>query len=172
MIKKWSNCIMRIFTTAIILLLFNTISIHAEEISKLTLDNAQFLGTTVTTDTKIKFEGDGSIKISTLWPTTICLGEVSGLDVENARLVYQAKVKSKNLEGTAFLEMWCFVDGGQYFSRGMNSVVTDTMNWKTLETPFILQKGQKAEKATLNIMINGKGTVWIDDIHLLKKPLK
>jgi len=75
------------------------------------------------------------------------------------------------LEGTAFLEMWCHVGGGQYFSRGMNSFVSGTSEWKKLETPFFLQAGQKAEKAILGIVINGKGTVWIDEIRLSKEPL-
>jgi hypothetical protein len=68
--------------------------------------------------------------------------------------------------------MWCHIGGGQYFSRGMNSVITGTTDWKKLETPFILQPGQKAEKVTLNIVVNGKGKLWIDDIRLLKEPLK
>ena len=54
----------------------------------------------------------------------------------------------------------------------MNSAVTSTTGWKTLQTPFILQVGQKAKKVTLNIVINGKGTVWVDDIRLLKEPLR
>ena len=139
---------------------------------KLDLDDASSLGTTVSRDPKVKQEGNGSIKITTLWPTTICLGEVEGLNVENGQLIYRAQVKREKLEGTAFLEMWCHVGGGQYFSRGMNSVVTGTMDWKTLQTPFFLQPGQKTKKATLNIVINGKGTVWVDDVRLLKEPLK
>ena len=145
---------------------------RASELGKLTLDDASSLGTTVATDLTVKQEGAGSIRISTAWPTTISLGEVLELDVENARLIYQAKVRSEGLEGTAFLEMWCHVGEGQYFSRGMNSVVTDTMNWKTLQALFFLQPGQSAKKVTLNIVINGKGTVWVDDVRLLKEPLK
>ena len=145
---------------------------RAAEVSKLSLDDAAALGTSITTDKMAKCQGQGCVKISTRWPTTICLGEVSGLDVDNARLIYQAKVKCDKLQGTAFLEMWCFVGKGQYFSRGMNSVVTGTTDWKTLQTPFILQPGQKATKVVLNIMINGKGTVWVDDARLLEKPLK
>ena len=37
---------------------------------------------------------------------------------------------------------------------------------------FARNAGQKAEKVTLNIVINGKGTVWVDDLILLKEPLK
>jgi hypothetical protein len=156
---------------ALLLLLLNSQAL-GDELGKLALDEASSLGTTVSTDFTIKQEGNGSIRISTKWPTTICLGEVQAPNVENAQIIYRARVKSEKLEGTAFLEMWCHVGGGQYFSRGMNSVVTGTMDWRTLQTPFFLQPGQSAQKATLNIVINGKGTVWVDDVHLVKEPLK
>jgi hypothetical protein len=157
--------------SALLLFLLKPIA-HGTELRKLALDDASSLGTTVSTDPAVKQEGNGSVKISTLWPTTICLTEVQELNVENARLIYLAKVKSEKLEGTAFLEMWCNVGDGQYFSRGMNSVVTGNMDWRTLQTHFFLQPGQSVKKATLNIVINGKGTVWVDDVHLLKEPLK
>jgi hypothetical protein len=172
MTKKHLFYALRIYTTVALSLLLLMASAQAEELLKLTLDDAGSIGTTLLTDPKVKLEGQGAIRISTLWPTTICLGEVSGLNVDNAKLVYKAKVKSENLKGKAFLEMWCHVGGGQYFSRGMNSAVTGTMNWKTLQTPFMLQAGQKANKVTLNIVINGSGTVWIDDLYLFKEPLK
>lgn len=145
-------------------------SIHAEDLRRLNLDDASAIGTTIQSDTKVKAEGKSSIKITTLWPTTICLGEVTGLNIEGAKLVYKARVKS-DLEGTAFLEMWAHVGGGQYFSRGMNDVVKQKTDWKVILTPFLFQKGQKPDKVTLNLVINGKGTVWIDDIVLSKEPL-
>ena len=146
-------------------------SAYSEDLKKLNLDDATDIGTTIQTDTQVKAEGKGSIKITTQWPTTICLGEVASLNVENAKLVYKAKVKS-NLDGTAFLEMWVHVGNGQYFSRGMDDVVSQKTDWKVIQTPFLFQKGQSPDKVTLNLVINGKGTVWIDDIVLSKVPLK
>ena len=143
----------------------------AEELKKLSLDDATAIGTAIQSDTHVKAEGKGSIKITTQWPTTICLGEVTGLNVENEKLLYKARVKS-DLEGSAFLEMWAHVGGAQYFSRGMNDAVSQKTEWKTIQIPFLFQKGQKPDKVTLNIVINGKGTVWIDDIVLSKGPLK
>lgn len=145
-------------------------STRAEDLRKLNLDDASAIGTTIQTDTQVKAEGMSSIKITTQWPTTICLGEVK-VDIEGAKMIYKAKVRS-DLEGTAFLEMWAHVGGGQYFSKGMNDVVKQKTDWKTIQTPFLFQKGQKPDKVTLNLVINGKGTVWIDDIVLSKEPLK
>ena len=145
--------------------------VYSEDLKKLNLDDASAIGTTIQTDTQVKVEGKGSIKITTRWPTTICLGEVAGLNIENAKLLYKAKVKS-DLDGSAFLEMWAHVGGGQYFSRGMNDIVSGKTDWKTIQTPFLFQKGQRPDKVTLNLVINGKGTIWIDDIVLSKEPLK
>lgn len=146
-------------------------SAAAEDLKKLSLDDESQFGTTILSDSKVKSEGKASIKITTQWPTIICLGVVDAPDVENAMLVYTAKVKS-DLDGTAFLELWAHVGGGQYFSRGMNDTVTQKTDWKTIKTPFIFKKGQKPEKLTLNIVINGKGAVWVDDIVLSKEPIK
>jgi len=145
--------------------------IHAADLKKLSLDDASAIGTTIQTDTQVKAEGKSSIKITTRWPTTICLGEVASPDVENAKLLYKAKVKS-DLDGSAYLEIWAHVGGGQYFSKGMNDVVSQKTDWKVIQTPFLFQKGQRPDKVTLNLVINGKGTVWIDDIVLSKEPLK
>jgi len=92
---------------------------QAQELKKISLDDVSALGLSVQADAGIKTEGSASIRITTAWPTTVCLGEVSGLDVENAQLVFKAKVKT-DLEGDAFLEMWVQVGGGNYFSKGMN----------------------------------------------------
>ncbi|MBI5589285.1 MAG: hypothetical protein HY881_02260 [Deltaproteobacteria bacterium] len=154
----------------VVVFLFQT-SAHAQELKKLSLDDASSIGLTIQNDAGIKTEGKASIRITTIWPTTICLGEVTGLDIEDARLVFKAKVKTE-LEGEAFLEMWVQVGGGQYFSKGLNDPAKGKSDWKTIQTPFMFQKGQKPDKATLNIVINGKGTVWIDDIILSKEALK
>jgi hypothetical protein len=145
--------------------------VMGEELKRISLDDTTGLGMTIQSDPGVKTEGKGSIKITTLWPTVVCLGEVSAIDIENAKLVYSAKVKS-DLDGAAFLEMWVNVAGGQYFSKGMNDMVSQKTDWKTIQTPFIFEKGQKPEKVTLNLVINGKGTVWVDDIVLSKEPLK
>jgi len=143
----------------------------AQELKRISLDDPSAIGLQIQGDSAVKAEGKGSIRITTKWPTTVCLGEVSGPDIENAKLIYRSKVKS-DLQGTAFLEMWAHVGGGQYFSRGMNDVVQGKSDWKTIQTPFMFQKGQKPTKVTLNIVINGSGTVWVDDIVLSKEPLK
>jgi len=145
-------------------------SAHAEELTKLNLDDASAIGLTIETDAEVKTEGEASVKINTVGPVTVCLGEAKGLDIDDAKLLYQAKVKS-DLQGYALLEMWVEVNGGRFFSRGMNSVIMNKSDWKTLQAPFLLQEGQKATRVVFNLVISGKGTVWVDDIVLSKEPL-
>ncbi|MCZ6549959.1 MAG: hypothetical protein V3R69_01565 [candidate division NC10 bacterium] len=100
------------------------------------------------------------------------LFEVGDLTVENARLIYQAKVRTAGVDGQVYLEMWCHFPGkGEFFSRGLETPLTGTTEWTTEETSFFLKKGQKPDYIKLNLVINGTGTAWIDDIRLLKGPL-
>lgn len=125
--------------------------------------------TGVEVDSRIVNEGRGSLRITASEPTTVRLFEVHGLDVENARLIYQAKVRTEGVEGQVYLEMWCNFPGkGEFFSRGLQSQLSGSTGWTTEETPFLLQKGEKPDYVKLNLVVNGKGTVWIDDIRLLK----
>ncbi len=164
---------MKIWLLTLVVLLSLGNPALAEELKRISLDDASAIGLQIQSDSAVKAEGKGSIKITTKWATTVCLAEVPGPDMENAKLVYKAKVKSDlQGQGTAFLEMWAHVGGGQYFSRGMNDVVQGKSDWKGIQTPFMFQKGQKPTKVTLNIVISGPGTVWVDDIVLSKEPLK
>ena len=158
-----------LLTIVIILALISGVAM-AEDLRKLSLEDAASIGTTIQTDSEVKTEGQSSVRITTKHPTTVCLGEIIGLDVENARLLYTAKVKS-DLDGVAFLEMWAHVGGGQYFSRGMTDPIKGKSDWMSIQTPFMFQKGQNPDLVILNLVINGKGTVWIDDIVLSKAPL-
>jgi len=124
-------------------------------------------------DKEISSDGNGSLKIIATEPTVVRLYELGGIDVENARLIYQAKVRTEGVEGQVYLEMWCHFPGkGEFFSRGLQTPLTGTTNWTTEETPFFLKKGENPDNVKLNLVINGKGTAWIDDIRVLKGPLK
>ena len=117
-------------------------------------------------------DGGGSLSVTVQEPTTIRLYETGDIDVEDAMLIYQATVKSRDLDGMAYLEMWCvFPDGREFFSRGLNSPWTGSIPWSVVETPFFLKAGQNPSNIRLNLVIDGSGTVWIDDLHLLKTQL-
>jgi hypothetical protein len=126
----------------------------------------------VVIDREISSDGNGSLRVDASDKTVVRLFEVSGIDIENARLVYQAKVRTENVAGQVFLEMWCGFSGqGEYFSRSIQTPLSGTTDWTTEETSFFLQKGQNPDYIKLNLVIEGKGTAWIDDIRLIKRQL-
>jgi hypothetical protein len=123
-------------------------------------------------DKGISSDVNGSLKITATGPTVVRLFELGDIDIENARLIYQARVRTEGIEGQVYLEMWCHFPGkGEFFSRGLQTPLTGTTNWTTEETPFFLKKGENPDNVKLNLVINGKGTAWIDDIRVLKGPL-
>ena len=125
----------------------------------------------VEVDSAVSSDGTASLKITVPSPTTVRLFELGDVDVENAKVVYRAMLRSQKLSGRAYLEMWVhFKDGGEYFSRGVDRTITGTTNWITMEIMFMLEKGQNPDNVKLNLVIEGKGTVWIDDIVILKGP--
>ena len=124
-------------------------------------------------DKAVSSDGNGSLKITATEPTVVRLFKVGDIDVENARLIYQAKVRTEGIDGKVYLEMWCNFSGkGEFFSRGLQTPLTGTTNWTTEETPFFLKKGENPDNVKLNLIIDGKGTAWIDDIRLMKGPLQ
>ena len=123
-------------------------------------------------DRETSSDGGGSLRVSANEPRQVPLFETGEIDVENARLIYQAKVRAENLEGKAYLEMWCSFPGrGEFFSRSLHAPLTGSTGWTTQETPFFLKKGENPENVKLNLVIEGTGSVWIDDIRLIKGPL-
>jgi hypothetical protein len=123
-------------------------------------------------DEAISSDGKGSIKIVSEEPVTVRLYEVEDLDIERARLIYQAKVRTEDVDGQVILEMWCRFPGkGEFFSRAFDQPLSGSVDWTTLEAQFFLEAGQTPDLVKLNLMINGTGTVWVDDIHLLRASL-
>jgi hypothetical protein len=124
-------------------------------------------------DKEITSDGNGSLHIAANNPTTVRLYETGDIDIENSRLIYQAKLRTEKVEGQVFIEMWCHFPGkGEFFSRALQSPLSGSQEWTSQETPFFLKKGENPDNVKINVVVNGKGDVWIDDIRLLKGPLK
>jgi hypothetical protein len=128
--------------------------------------------TGVSFDPQTSADGKGSVRVDAQGPMTVPLFEVTDITIENSTLIYQARLQSENLDGKAYLEMWVRLPGkGEFFSRGLDRPIIGTMSWMTVATPFFLQAGQKPDLIRLNLVVQGKGRVWIDDIHLMRAPL-
>ncbi len=148
--------------------------VEVTELRRFALDNTEGLITQsgVRIDEQISSDGNGSLRIEAMEPTTIRLFETGDMDIENTRLIYQAQLRTENVEGQVYLEMWCHFPGkGEFFSKGLMNPLSGTNDWTAAETPFLLKKGENPDNVKLNLVVDGKGTVWIDDIRLLKGPL-
>jgi hypothetical protein len=103
---------------------------------------------------------------------TVRLFEVQDPQAEQCLVTYRATMKTDGLAGRAFLEMWCRLPGrGEFFSKGLNQAVQGTTDWASYEIPFFLKKGQRPDLIKLNLVIEGRGKVWMKDVQLLKTPL-
>ena len=103
---------------------------------------------------------------------TIRLFEVQEPQAEQCLVAYRAKLKTDGLAGRAFLEMWCRLPGrGEFFSKGLNQAAKGTTDWASHEIPFYLKKGQRPDLIKLNLVIEGRGKVWLRDVQLLKTPM-
>ena len=162
------------FTAALCLSSCSRTPKQAVELRYFPIDNMAGVITrsNVEVDTAISSDGKGSLRITAPESTVVRLFETGDVDIENATLVYQAKVRTEGEEGNVYLEMWCsFLGRGEYFSRGLATPITGTTDWTTLETPFFLKRDQNPNNVKLNLVITGKGIVWIDDVRLIRGSL-
>jgi hypothetical protein len=65
--------------------------------------------------------------------------------------------------------MWCrFPGSGEFFSRALDSPISGSTEWVSQETPFFLEQNQKPDLVKLNLVIDGTGTVWVDEVKLAR----
>jgi hypothetical protein len=116
---------------------------------------------------------DGGWRITRAEPGPVPLFEVADPGVEEAVLLYRARMRSDAV-GKAYLERWVRVPGrGEFFSRGLAQPREGTTGWASYEIPFFLNEpGVRPDLVKLNLAFErGGGTVWIKDVELLRAPL-
>ena len=124
-----------------------------------------------TSDATIARDGigveDGGWKITAADTRTVRLFEVKDPNLKIGPFFYRAKIKTENVKGRAYLEMWVRLPGqGESFSKGLNNALSGSNGWAEYEIPFLLRKGEQPDLVKLNVTIEGGGTVWIKDIEL------
>lgn len=137
----------------------------AETMSRFTTADATLtrIGITVAQDGWVVDSDEGE---------TVRLFEIPDPQVEQCLITYTAMMKSEGLADRAYLEMWCRFPGrGEFFSKGMQHVVKGTTEWSSYETPFYLRRGQRPDLIKLNLVVEGRGRIWLKDVQLLKTPM-
>mgnify|MGYP006306078123 FL=1 len=124
-------------------------------------------------DPDISSDGNGSLRIDAKEPMTVRLYETGDMDIEDSRLIYRAKLRTQDVEGQVYLEMLCDFSGkGEFFTRNLKTPLSGTNDWSSQQTPFFLKKGENPSNIKLNLIIDGTGRVWLDEIKLVKVSLK
>jgi len=162
-----------IISIPVLLLLFISCSIQTKptELKHFPIDDLTGIvaRSGIQLDKIVSSDDNGSIKIEAAGPVAIPLFNIDDVRIDDTQLIYEAKIKSESLSGQAYLEMWCvFKDKGEYYSRGFDSAIAGTTEWQTIKTVFLLRKNEMPDQIKLNVVVNGVGTVWIDDIQLSK----
>jgi hypothetical protein len=117
-------------------------------------------------------EGD-SWRIRAESPGLVRLYDVELPGLERCLLTYRPRLKSRDLARGAYLEMWCRLPGrGEFFSKGLLQKVRGTTDWSSLEVPFYLKAGQRADLLKLGLTFEGPGTVWVKEIEVFQTPLE
>ncbi len=115
---------------------------------------------------------EGGWRIDAREAGSVRLFELDELDVEGCLLSYRAELKAADVEGGAYLEMWCrFPDRGEFFSKGVQQKAKGTTGWSSYEVPFTLKAGERPDLIRLNIAFDGPGRLWVRNIELLRTPL-
>ncbi len=119
-------------------------------------------------------DGNGSLRIDASEPTFVNLFKIWGNqeDLSYRQLMYEAKVKTENATGPVFLVMQAGITGAPGGSMpviGRDKAITGTNDWTTMQIWAGNPGGTKHLTTTLQLEIGGTGTVWIDDVRLVKR---
>jgi hypothetical protein len=111
--------------------------------------------------------GNRGLRIDAEGPRTIRLVEVRPDAAEGVELIYRGHLRSSALEGRASFEMRCSVPGQEErVARGSKQAVTGTTDWVRQATPLVVGPGERCEVVKLNVIVEGVGVVWVENIAL------
>ena len=130
-------------------------------------------------DSNISTDGEGSLLVNSNDTITVELFELDQEDFGNKRLTYKAIMRSENLvatkdsRGIAYIELLAkFPDGEDLISRGPRVPISGTSDWTFANTVLYIDKAGSPQSVKLNLVVEGEGKVWIDDIKLEVIPLR
>lgn len=126
-------------------------------------------------DRDVSQDGGGSLRVETGGEGgRLRLYRIDDVDAIDGTLLFTGFLKSQELRGTAFFELWCHpVEGNPAFVRGLPRRVAGTSDWKPQELSFSQPAAcRRPAFVELNVVIQGAGTVWIDNLRLWDLPVE
>lgn len=102
--------------------------------------------------------------------------EIEDPPITSHRYVVRGRLKHDDVKGGGYLEMWSdFGDKGAYFSRTLAAAgpmrsLIGTSDWRDFELPFLAEPGMTPKKLSINVILSGKGTVYLGPMTLAALP--
>lgn len=123
-------------------------------------------------DPGVSQDGGGSLRVQTGQGGRLRLYRLDDLGLVQGAVAFTGFLRSRGLNGRAVLEMWCRpAEGDPSFVRGYGSAVTGDAEWTPQEVRFSNPElCRNPVSIELNVLIEGPGTVWIDDLRLWSVP--
>jgi len=126
----------------------------------------------ISIDPHDSIDGGGSLYIIASKKRSVRLFEIGDLDIEDAAITFTASLKSRSVGGWVYLEMWVGTqDNREIFSRGEDTAISRSHDWATAQTVFLVENDLKVARIRLNVVTEGGGHVWVDDVKVTVGPL-
>ena len=114
-----------------------------------------------------------ALRASGSGPTSLHLVTIDHPQLAGPRYVVSGEIRYQDVEGQGYLEMWTvFPDGQRFFSRtlaaqGPLAALHGESNWRRFELPFDMSgASQTPSRLEINLVVPGRGAVWIGPMHL------
>lgn len=127
-------------------------------------------GRSIFLDETTTWDGNGALRLHAHGPSEVILYQVEGIDVDGAVLTYQARVRTRDAVGKVYLELVCAIaDGPTVGADAAAEALTGTGEWALQRAHLRLDPGERPERVYLNVVVEGSGHVWVDDIRILAR---
>jgi hypothetical protein len=105
--------------------------------------------------------------------TTIPVAVIRDPEIHGRSYSVVGRVRYRGVERFGYLELWSVIPGrGRYFTRtlaprGPLGVMTGDSGWRRFELPFSLGDAPPPSRLELNVVLPGRGTVWLGPLDLV-----
>jgi serine/threonine protein kinase len=117
-------------------------------------------------------EAGGSLRIESVQGAVISVAELKDVKATSGgRIMCNALLKCENAPGGAYLYLLVETnDGTQLASQKPAQMVGGTQSWLPTNSHVDLKPGTQVSRIWVNAVVQGTGTLWVDDIQIFHEP--
>ena len=160
-----------------VLLLGSAASLADNEIIEFPINSSQDIVSSGSV--RIDPESENALLVNSDGKREIELFDIEGSGLGDKKLTYSAVMRTKDLtatddtSGIAYLELTVlFPDGEELVARGPRVPLSGTTKWRSAETALYVDKGGDPQNVSLDLIVDGAGKVWVQDVRLSTRPLR